>query len=49
MIGVLVLQVLSSLLVGLGCSFAAQQVVFGLMIIPMVAMYARAPHIRVQI
>ncbi|PWE53371.1 ABC transporter permease [Metarhizobium album] len=48
-IGVLVLQVLTSLLVGLGFSFAAQQVVFGLMIVPMVAIYARSPEIRLQI
>ncbi|WP_050594143.1 ABC transporter permease [Mesorhizobium sp. L2C067A000] len=48
-IGVLVLQVLTSLLVGLGFSFAAQQVAFGLMIVPMVAVYARTPPIRMQI
>ena len=39
-IGVLVLTVLSSLLVGLGLSYAAQQAVFGLLIIPMVAVDA---------
>lgn len=48
-IGVLVLQVLSSLLVGLGFRFEAQQFVFGLLIVPMVAIYARSPHIRTQI
>lgn len=48
-IGVLVLQVLSSFLVGLGLSFQGQQFVFGLMILPMVALYARSPHIRTQI
>ena len=48
-IGVLVLQVLTSLLVGLGFSFAAQQTVFGLLILPMVSLYARTPHIRLQI
>lgn len=48
-VGVLVLQVLTSLLVGLGLSFAAQQTVFGLLILPMVALYARSPHIRMQI
>jgi ribose transport system permease protein len=48
-IGALVLTVLASLLVGLGLSFAAQQAVFGLLIVPMVALYARAPHIRAQI
>ncbi len=48
-IGVLVLQVLSSLLVGLGFRFESQQFVFGLLIVPMVAIYARSPHIRTQI
>jgi ribose transport system permease protein len=48
-IGVLVLTVLTSLLVGLGLSYAAQQAVFGLMIVPMVAFYARSPNIRMQI
>jgi ribose transport system permease protein len=48
-IGVLVLTVLTSLLVGLGLNFAMQQAVFGLLIVPMVALYARSPHIRNQI
>lgn len=48
-LGVLVLTVLTSLLVGLGLSFPAQQAVVGLLIIPMVAIYARSPHIRNQI
>jgi ribose transport system permease protein len=48
-IGVLVLQVLTSFLVGLGLSFQAQQFVFGLLILPMVAIYGRSPHIRTQI
>ena len=48
-IGVLVLTVLTTLLVGLGLSYAAQQAVFGLLIVPMVAFYARSPHIRMQI
>jgi len=48
-IGVLVLQVLSSFLVGIGLSFQGQQFVFGLLILPMVAMYARSPHIRTRI
>ncbi len=48
-VGVLVLQVLTSFLVGLGLNYAAQQTVFGLLILPMVALYARAPHIRNQI
>jgi ribose transport system permease protein len=46
---VLILQVLTSFLVGLGLNYAAQQTVFGLLILPMVALYARAPHIRNQI
>lgn len=48
-IGVLVLQVLTSVLVGLGLRFEWQQFVFGLLILPMVALYARSPHIRSQI
>ena len=48
-IGVLVLQVLSSFLVGIGLSYEGQQFVFGLLILPMVAIYARSPHIRTQI
>lgn len=48
-IGVLVLQVLTSFLVGMGLNYAAQQTVFGLLILPMVAIYARSPHIRLQI
>jgi len=48
-IGVLVLTVLGALLVGVGLSAAAQQAVIGLLIVPMVAIYARAPHIRNQI
>lgn len=48
-IGVLVLQVLSSFLVGLGLDFKWQQFIFGLLILPMVALYARSPHIRTQI
>lgn len=48
-IGVLVLQVLTSLLIGLGLNYAAQQTVFGLLILPMVALYARTPHIRLQV
>ena len=48
-IGVLVLQVLSSFLVGIGLSFQFQQFIFGLLILPMVALYARSPHIRTQI
>ena len=48
-IGVLVLTVLTTLLVGTGLSYAAQQAVFGMLIVPMVAFYARSPHIRMQI
>jgi len=48
-LGVLVLTVLTSLLVGLGLNFAAQQAIVGLMIVPMVAIYARSPHIRFQV
>lgn len=48
-LGTLVLTVLTSLLVGLGLSFAGQQAVIGLIIVPMVAVYARFPHIRNQI
>lgn len=48
-IGALVLQVLSSFLVGIGLDFKWQQFIFGLLILPMVALYARSPHIRTQI
>jgi len=48
-LGVLVLTVLTSLLVGLGLNFAAQQAIVGLLIVPMVAIYARSPHIRFQV
>jgi ribose transport system permease protein len=48
-IGVLVLQVLTSFLVGIGLNYQGQQFVFGLLILPMVALYARSPHIRTQI
>lgn len=48
-IGVLVLQVLSSFLIGIGLDFEWQQFIFGLLILPMVALYARSPHIRTQI
>lgn len=48
-IGVLVLQVLTSFLVGIGLEFEWQQFIFGLLILPMVALYARSPHISTQI
>lgn len=48
-IGVLVLQVLTSFLVGIGLEYEGQQFVLGLLILPVVALYARSPHIRTQI
>jgi ribose transport system permease protein len=48
-IGVLVLQVLSSFLIGIGLSYEWQQFIFGLLILPMVALYSRSPHIRSQV
>lgn len=48
-IGVLVLQVLTSFLVGIGLKYEWQQFIFGILILPMVALYARSPHIRTQI
>lgn len=48
-IGVLVLQLLTSFLVGIGLNYEWQQFIFGLLILPMVALYARSPHIRTQI
>ena len=48
-IGVLVLQVLTSFLVGIGLKFEWQQFIFGLLILPMVALYARSSHIRTQV
>lgn len=48
-IGVLVLQVLSSFLIGIGLRYEWQQFIFGLLILPMVALYGRAPHIRTQV
>jgi ribose transport system permease protein len=48
-LGVAVLTVLATVLVGLGLSTAAQQAVLGLLIVPMVALYGREPHPRTQI
>jgi ribose transport system permease protein len=48
-LGVLVLTVLTSLLVGWGLDSNAQQVVLGLLIVPIVGVYARAPHVRYRI
>lgn len=48
-IGVLVLQLLSTLLIGIGLQYEWQQFIFGLLILPMVALYSRAPPIRAQV
>jgi ribose transport system permease protein len=48
-IGVLVLQILSSFLIGIGLRYEWQQFIFGLLILPMVALYGRSPHIRSQV
>ena len=48
-IGVLVLQVLSAFLIGIGLKYEWQQFIFGLLILPMVALYGRVPHIRTQV
>ena len=48
-IGVLILQIVTTVLIGWGLSWEAQQFILGLLIIPMVALYARSPHIRSQI
>jgi ribose transport system permease protein len=48
-IGCLALQVISTFLAGLGLSFEGQQFIFGLLILPLVALYSRGPHIREQI
>ena len=48
-IGVLVLQVLSSFLIGVGLKYEWQQFIFGLLILPMVALYGRSSHIRAQV
>jgi ribose transport system permease protein len=48
-IGVLVLQVLSAFLIGIGLKYEWQQFIFGLLILPMVALYGRAAHIRSQV
>ena len=49
LIGVLILQIVTTVLIGWGLSWEAQQFILGLLIIPMVALYARSPHIRSQI
>lgn len=48
-IGVLVLQLLSTFLIGIGLDYEWQQFIFGLLILPMVALYSRAPPIRSQV
>ena len=48
-IGVMILQVITTVLIGWGLKWEAQQFILGLLIIPMVALYARSPHIRSQI
>jgi ribose transport system permease protein len=48
-IGVLVLQVLSAFLIGIGLKYEWQQFIFGVLILPMVALYGRSPHIRTQV
>lgn len=48
-IGVLVLQLLSTFLVGIGLEYEWQQFIFGLLILPMVALYSRVPPIRSQV
>jgi len=48
-IGVLVLQVLTSFLLGIGLRYEWQQFIFGLLILPMVALYGRSPHIRATV
>ncbi|TGS65574.1 ABC transporter permease [Mesorhizobium sp. M3A.F.Ca.ET.201.01.1.1] len=48
-VGTLALTLLTTLLVGLGLSFAMQQAVFGLLIVPIVALYARDRSMRDKI
>lgn len=48
-IGVLVLQVLTAFLIGIGLKYEWQQFIFGLLILPMVALYGRSPDIRSQV
>lgn len=48
-IGVCILTVINMLLIGWGFTEPAQQVIIGLLIVPMVAMYGRAPHPRLQV
>lgn len=48
-LGVAILTVLTTVLIGAGLSGPTQQTIVGLLIIPMVALYARGPHPRTQI
>lgn len=48
-LGVAVLTLLNTLLVGVGLSTPAQQAVLGLIIVPMVALYGREAHPKTQI
>lgn len=48
-LGTFVLIALTSLLVGLGLENNAQQFILGLLIVPLVGLYARKPHLRYQI
>ena len=36
-------------LIGIGLKYEWQQFIFGLLILPMVALYGRSPHIRAQV
>jgi ribose transport system permease protein len=48
-LGVLILTVLQTILAGFSLSAAAQEAILGAIIVPMVALYARGPHPRMQI
>ena len=48
-LGVLILTVLQTILAGFSLSAAAQEAILGALIVPMVALYARGPHPRMQI
>jgi ribose transport system permease protein len=48
-LGVLILTVLQTILSGFSLSAAAQEAILGLLILPLVALYVRSPHPRMQI
>jgi ribose transport system permease protein len=48
-VGVCILTVINMLLIGWGFNAPAQQVIIGLLIVPVVAMYGRAPHPRMRV